>query len=81
MFILNPLKVMADAIPPLDWIVGFGTALFAAILTAICAAVTNAIAWLFYRPLVGKLILALGAGCVFALSRLRRSRPVQGKPA
>jgi len=81
MLIFNPLKVLADVIPPLGWIVGFGTGLFAAILTAIFAPITIAIAWLFYRPLVGVLILAIGAACVFALSRLRRSRPVQGKPA
>ena len=81
MLIFNPLKVLADVIPPLGWIVGFGTGLFAAILTAIFAPITIAIAWMFYRPLVGVLILALGAVCVFALTRLRRNRPVQGKPA
>ncbi|MBS7792088.1 TMEM43 family protein [Roseococcus sp. SDR] len=83
LIIFNPLKVLADVIPFIGSIVGFGTGLLAAVLTMIFAPATIAIAWLFYRPLVGIAILALGIALAFGLTRLRRNRPaaVQGKPA
>jgi len=80
--IFNPFKVLADVVPFIGSIMGFGTGLLAAVLTCILAPTTIAIAWLFYRPVVGIAILLLGLGLAFGLSRLRRARPaVQGKPA
>jgi hypothetical protein len=80
--IFNPLKVLADVVPFIGSIVGFGTGLLAAVLTFVFAPTIIAIAWLFYRPLVGIAILAVGFGIAFGLSRLRRARPaLQGKPA
>jgi uncharacterized protein YjeT (DUF2065 family) len=83
LIIFNPLKVLADVIPFIGSIVGFGTGLLAAVLTLILAPATIAIAWLFYRPLVGIAILAVGIALAYGLTRLRRNRPaaVQGKPA
>lgn len=78
--IFNPLKVLADVVPFIGSIVGFGTGLLAAVLTFLLAPATIAIAWLFYRPLVGIAILAGGLVVAFALTRLRRTA-VQGKPA
>ena len=79
--ILNPLKVLADVIPPLGAIVGFGTALIAAVLTLIFAPAIIALAWLVYRPLVGIAILAVGLALAYGVTRLRKTRPLQGKPA
>jgi hypothetical protein len=87
LIIFNPLKVLADLVPFIGSIVGFGTGLLAGVLTLAIAPATIAIAWLFYRPLVGIAILAVGVGLAFAVSRLRRARPApspttgQGKPA
>jgi hypothetical protein len=83
LIIFNPLKVLADVIPFIGSIVGFGTGLLAAVLTLVLAPATIAIAWLFYRPLVGIAILALGIALAYGLTRLRRNRPakLQGKPA
>jgi len=82
LIIFNPFKVLADVLPFIGSIVGFGTGLLAAVLTCILAPATIAIAWLFYRPLVGITILLLGLGIAFGLTRLRRARPaIQGKPA
>jgi len=80
--IFNPLKVLADVIPFIGSIVGFGTALLAAVLALLIAPTIMAIAWLFYRPLVGIAILAIGFGLAFVLTRLRRRRPaLQGTSA
>ncbi|MDB5377342.1 MAG: hypothetical protein JWR00_1788 [Rubritepida sp.] len=72
--LFNPLKVLADVIPPLGAVVGFGTGALAAVLTVLVAPVIIAIAWLFYRPLVGIAILAAGLGLAYGITRLRRSR-------
>jgi hypothetical protein len=66
--------VLADVIPPLGAVVGFGTGALAAVLTVLVAPVIIAIAWLFYRPLVGIAILAAGLGLAYGITRLRRSR-------
>ena len=71
----NPLKVLADVIPFVGGIVGFGTGLLAAVLTLVLAPVVIAIAWLAYRPLIGIGILAVGFALAFGVSRLRRPRP------
>lgn len=79
--LLNPLKVLADVIPPLGAVVGFGTGALAAVLTVLVAPVVIAIAWLFYRPLVGIAILALGLALAYGITRLRRRRPTTEKLA
>lgn len=79
--IFNPLKVLADVIPPLGWVVGFGTGLISGVLTLILAPTIIAIAWLVYRPIVGIAILVIGFGLAYGLTRLRARRPLQGKPA
>lgn len=85
MLIFNPLKVLADVIPPIGAIMGFGTGLVAGVLTLILAPTIIAIAWLFYRPLVAVGILAAGFALAYGLTLLRRRRtlprPQQGKPA
>ena len=79
--ILNPLKVLADVIPPLGAVIGFGTGLVAMVLTLVVAPSIIAIAWLVYRPLVGVAILATGLALAFGVIWLRKQRPLQGKPA
>ncbi|WP_424810637.1 TMEM43 family protein [Roseococcus sp. YIM B11640] len=79
--LLAPLKVLADVIPPLGAVVGFGTMALAGVLTFLAAPVIIAVAWLFYRPLVGIAILAAGMALAYGITRLRRRRPQVEKPA
>ncbi len=74
--LFNPLRVLADVIPFLGTIVGFGTGLLAAVLTLVVAPTIIAVAWLAYRPLIAIAILAVGFAAAFGLSRLRRRGPV-----
>jgi hypothetical protein len=75
-----PLKVVADIIPPLGWLVGFGTGVLAAMLTLVLAPVIIAIAWLTFRPLLAGGIILVGLVLAFGISRLRRGR-VAAQPA
>lgn len=72
--VLKPLKVLADVLPPVGAMVGFGTGLVALLLTLVLAPSVIALAWLFYRPLVALAVLAAGLGAAFAIGRLRRGR-------
>ena len=71
-----PLKVLADIIPPLGWLVGFGTGVLAAMLTLVVAPVIIAIAWLTFRPLLAGAVILVGLALAFGISRLRRGRVV-----
>ncbi|MBU8546764.1 MULTISPECIES: TMEM43 family protein [Roseomonadaceae] len=74
--VLRPLKVLADVLPPVGAVVGFGTGLVALVLTLVLAPTLIAIAWLFYRPIVALAVLAVGLGAAFAVTRLwRRAMP------
>ncbi len=80
--VFRPLSAIADVVPFIGSIVGAGTGLIAFLLAAAGSFVTIAVAWIFYRPLIGIPLLLVGlAGAVFAFMRTRRAERVQTKPA
>lgn len=70
--VLKPLSVLADVLPILGDIVGIGTGLVAGVVAFVCALVTIAIAWIFYRPVLGILLL-VGAGAALFLLWKKKS--------
>ena len=52
--------VAGDVVPMIGNIVRFGTTLIALALTALIGSLTIGIAWLYYRPLIGIAVLAVG---------------------
>lgn len=77
--VFRPLSVLADVVPFIGNLVGAGTGVASGLLAGTLSLVTIAIAWLFYRPLLGIGLLALG-GAVFVvlpiLTRRRKSREI-----
>ncbi len=65
--ILGPIAIIASVIPFMGRIVGFGTNLVAGAMAASLSLITIAIGWIFYRPLLGILLL-LGAGIITGLT-------------
>ena len=63
--VLAPLQVLADVVPFIGSIVGFGTGIVAFVVAAPCALITIAIAWFFYRPVLSCILLALAGGIVY----------------
>lgn len=57
--ILRPLSVVADIVPFLGSLVGAGLGIISFLVAAALSLVTVAIAWVFYRPLLGVSILAV----------------------
>lgn len=63
--VFRPLSVFADVLPILGDIVGMGTGLVAGVIALICALVTIAIAWIFYRPVLAIVLLVAAGALVF----------------
>lgn len=65
--ILRPLEVLGDVLPILGDIIGIGTGIVAFLIATPVALVTIAIAWLFYRPILGIVLLAAAVGLLVLL--------------
>jgi hypothetical protein len=72
--------VVADFVPLIGSILGAGAGLVSLLLTVIIAPVVIAIAWFYYRPLVGIAILAAGAVAA-VLVKMLVSRRTAARPA
>ena len=70
--VLKPLSVLADVLPFLGDLVGMGIGAVAGLVALVCALVTIALAWLFYRPVLGIALLAAAAFFVWKLIQRRR---------
>lgn len=75
--VLKPLSVLADVIPILGDLVEMGTSLIAVTIALPLSLITIAMAWVFYRPVLGILVLVV-AGIVgyFCYSNLQRRRMI-----
>ena len=72
--VLKPLSVLADVLPILGDIVGIGTGFVAGVISLVCSLVTIAIAWLFYRPVLGVALLVCAGGLTFWLVKKRKEK-------
>jgi len=74
----KPLSVVADVLPIAGTIVGVGTSIVAFLLSASLSLCTIAIAWIFYRPLVGiPLLIAASVGIFFLIKKMARYKKSQ----
>ena len=79
--VLKPLSVLADVLPILGNIVEIGNGLVAGIVALVCSLVTIAIAWIFYRPVLAIILLAIAAGGIFLLWKKRQAKRAAAGPA
>ncbi len=86
--LLSILSIIADVIPFVGSIVGFGTTVIAVILTLLLGPLVMAIAWIAYRPVLAIAIIAIGVLIAAAIIYLRRGKapavqtqPHLGRPA
>ncbi|NOY23416.1 MAG: hypothetical protein GXO70_07890 [Acidobacteria bacterium] len=57
--IFSPLAVVADVVPLLGSIVGAGTGIISFLISLVLSLLTIAIAWIFYRPVLGVSLLVI----------------------
>lgn len=80
LLVVKPLSVLADVIPFLGSLVGMGAGLMSLLVALPLTLVTIALAWLFYRPLIGLPLLILASiSIVCGIRALRRKSAT--KPA
>jgi hypothetical protein len=79
--LLKPLEVMADVVPFFGRVVGAGLSLAAFLVAAPIAFLTVAVAWIFYRPLLGIALIAAAVGFVIWLWRRSRKPALPPIPA
>lgn len=82
--ILKPLSVLGDVLPILGNILEFGTSIISFFVSSVVALVVISIAWLFYRPLLGIVLLAAAGGLVWLLIKRKKAQtpaPAAAVPA
>ncbi len=73
--VFKPLSVLADVLPFLGSLVAAGTGVVSFLIAALLSLVTVAVAWIFYRPLLGTILLVVSAGIVWLLrARMKRAK-------
>ena len=80
MLVMAPLSTLASVIPFLGNLVGAGTTLFGLLAGLAWSFLVIALAWLFYRPLIGILILAAAVASIcFLVSKVRSIRSAKAQ--
>lgn len=82
MMILKPISVVADVVPFLGNIVRFGLGLAAGLVAFSISLVVIAIAWIFYRPILGISLLVAGGAIFFYFwkkAKAKKTTTVQEK--
>lgn len=77
--LFRPLSVIASVLPIAGSIVRTGAGLVAFLIASPIALVVVAIAWIFYRPLLGILLLVVGVGILFGLKKVWKKAPAAGE--
>ena len=74
--IFQPLVVLADVLPFLGDLAGVGTSLIAFLLATPGTLLVVALAWIYYRPVLGILLLAGATAITVVLIRkLKKQKP------
>ena len=77
--VLKPLSVLGDVLPILGTVIGWGTGLVAGVVALVCALVTIAVAWIFYRPVLAVLLLVAAGALLFLVWKKKQSKKVANK--
>jgi hypothetical protein len=78
--VLRPIAVLGSVLPFLGSILGAGTGFVAFLLALILSLTTIALAWLFYRPLLGGGLLVAAVAALVLLVRRRKPKAVVPPP-
>lgn len=78
--ILEPLRILAAVVPFIGRIVGFGAGLVALAVSLPLTLITIAIAWIYYRPILGISLIVLAVG-IFAFILYKKKGTSAPAPA
>ena len=72
--ILKPLSVLADVVPFIGSIIEMGTVVLALLVAAFFSIITIAVAWIFYRPLLGIGLIVVAVACLSVVFVLKKKK-------
>jgi hypothetical protein len=72
--VFKPISTAGDVIPFVGSLLGLGTGIFAFIVASALSLLTVAIAWIFYRPLLGIPMVVISVGAIVGLTILGSKR-------
>ncbi|MCC6806698.1 MAG: TMEM43 family protein [Deltaproteobacteria bacterium] len=76
--VFKPLAVVADVVPVLGDILRWGLGVVAVAISAPVTLLTIAFAWIFYRPLLGSLLLVVAIGAFVGIKVLASKKKAAG---
>jgi hypothetical protein len=79
--IFKPISTMGDVLPILGNILGMGIGVLAFIIALVLSLVTIAIAWIVYRPILGIILLVVGAGIFAAIWYIAKQKKAKSAAA
>ncbi len=79
--IFKPISTMGDVLPILGSILGMGIGILAFIVALVLSLVTIAIAWIVYRPVLGIILLVVGAGIFAAIWYIAKQKKAKSAAA
>jgi hypothetical protein len=62
--VFKPMSVLADVLPILGNLVELGTGFVAGLIALVCSLITIAVAWIFFRPVLGIILLVIAGALV-----------------
>ncbi|MHB8872578.1 MAG: TMEM43 family protein [Myxococcaceae bacterium] len=68
--IFKPISVLGDVVPLVGSMLGAGLGLFAFLISVALTLLTVGVAWLFYRPILGVVLLLIAGGAIAGLVKL-----------
>ena len=72
--VFKPLSVLGDVIPFIGDLIGMGTSVVSFLIALPCWLICIAIAWIFYRPVLGIILLILAVGAIVLLLKKRKKK-------
>ncbi|MFZ6015279.1 MAG: TMEM43 family protein [Patescibacteria group bacterium] len=72
---LKPLSVLGSLVPFLGRAIGMGTGILAFLLSIVFSFITIAVAWLYYRPLLSIILIAIAvAGTTYIVTYIKKNK-------
>ncbi len=74
--IFKPLSVVGSVLPLLGNLLAMGTGIFAFLITLPCALITIALAWVYHRPILAGVLIAIAVAAIIAIKFMPKREPV-----
>ncbi|NCN11373.1 MAG: hypothetical protein GW938_16165 [Leptospira sp.] len=78
--ILKPISTLGAVVPFLGNLLGMGLGLIAGLVSFVLTLITIALAWIFFRPILGIALLAVAGGVGFFLWKKKKDMAAQAPP-